>query len=86
MNIENTLKKYIVTRFMHKKDNYLLGDDESLFEKGIIDSMGVLELVSFIEEHFNLKVQNEELIPENFKAVNSIKNFIERKKVSSPNA
>jgi len=84
MNIEDPLKKYIVNRFMHKEDSGLLGDNEPLFVKGIIDSMGIIELVSFIEAQFNLKVQNDELVPENFKTVNSIKDFVERKKVSCP--
>ena len=53
-------------------DNFLFGDgaklssDTLLIEKGIIDSTGVLELVAFIEDNFNVTVKDEELVQENF--------------------
>ncbi|MCP4412598.1 MAG: acyl carrier protein [Gammaproteobacteria bacterium] len=80
MNTEDVLKKYIVNRFLHGEDSNLLGDDELLL-KGIIDSMGIIELVSFIEAQFEITVQNDELVPDNFQTVNNIKGFIERKQV-----
>lgn len=82
MNLEKDLKKFIVTKLMHGKDGNTLGDDESLFETGIIDSLGVLQLVCFIEERFNVQVEDEELIPENFETINKLKDFVERKLVS----
>lgn len=63
-------------------DNFLFGDanklstDTQLFEKGIIDSTGVLELVAFIEENFNLTITDEELVQSNFSSVNAIINFL----------
>ena len=64
-----TTKQFIV-------DNFLFGDgaklaiDTPLFEKGIIDSTGVLELVAFIEDNFNVTVTDEELVQENFSSLN----------------
>ncbi len=74
-------------------DNFLFGDgsklaaDTPLLEKGIIDSTGVLELVAFIEDNFNITVADEELVQDNFSSVNAIEKFLKSKinidKVSS---
>ena len=56
-----------------------LVDDESMLEKGIIDSTGVLELVAFIESTFEIKVEDEELIPENLDSIKNIVSFLEIK-------
>ena len=72
MDIENQVRKYVV-------DNFLLGDkkknlekDDSFLETGVIDSTGELELLSFLEEEFKIKVEDEELIPENLDSVERI--------------
>ena len=72
------LKDFIV-------DNFLFGDGDKLaietplFEKGIIDSTGVLELIAFIEENFNVSVTDEELVQENFSSLNAIDRFLKSK-------
>jgi len=66
-------------------DNFLFGDgaklavDTPLFEKGIIDSTGVLELVAFIEDNFRVKVTDEELVQENFSSLIAIEKFLQSK-------
>lgn len=66
-------------------ENFLFGnadgleDDTSFLEEGIIDSTGVLELVTFLEEAFNIKVDDEELTPENLDSINHVTAFLERK-------
>lgn len=54
-------------------------DTDSLLEKGIIDSLGVLDLVNLIEERYGIKVEDEELIPENLDSIASLSNFVLRK-------
>ena len=56
-----------------------LNDEDSFFEKGIIDSTGVLELVSFVEKSFNVKFEDEELIPDNLDSINKVSDFILKK-------
>lgn len=66
-------------------DNFLFGDNSKLeintplFEKGIIDSTGVLELVAFIEDNFNVTVLDDELIQENFSSLTAIEKFLQSK-------
>jgi len=78
LNYLAALKEFII-------DNFLFGDgvkltvDTQLFEKGIIDSTGVLELVAFIEDNFKVTVADEELIQDNFSSLNSIEIFLQSK-------
>jgi acyl carrier protein len=60
-----------------------LTDSDSLLDKGIIDSTGVLELVGFLEEHFGVEVKDEDLVPENLDSINNLVNYLERKKGSA---
>jgi len=54
--------------------------DASLLEVGIIDSTGVLELVGFIEETYDIRVEDDEFLPENLDSIQSIVAFVERKR------
>lgn len=54
-------------------------DDDSFMETGIIDSTGVLELVSFVEERFDIEVRDDELIPENLDSANNLTRYVTRK-------
>ncbi|MFW6171514.1 MAG: acyl carrier protein [Planctomycetota bacterium] len=55
------------------------GDNDSLMEHGIIDSTGVLELIAHLEAIFGLKVQDEDLIPENLDSIDGLTRFIRQK-------
>jgi acyl carrier protein len=67
------------------KSNFLLGndsnlkDDDSFLEKGVIDSTGVLELVSFLEETFEFKVEDEELVPDNLDSLIKVTEYVKRR-------
>lgn len=68
--------------------NYLLGqsndfaDNTSLLEHQIMDSTGVLELVSFLESHYGVQVSDEELVPENLDSIELIAQFVQRKRAA----
>jgi acyl carrier protein len=57
-----------------------LGDDTSFLESGMIDSLGMAQLVAFVEERFDLRIADEELLPENLDSVARIAAFVERKR------
>lgn len=56
-----------------------LTDSDSLLDKGIIDSTGVLELVGFLEENYQIQIEDEELVPENLDSINNLVKFIQKK-------
>lgn len=66
-------------------DNFLFGDGENLthdtsfLESGIIDSTGILELVTFLEETYNIKIEDDELVPENLDSLNNVAKYLEQK-------
>ena len=78
MSIEKEIRQFIEGNFILDGNDNLSAED-SLLEKGIIDSTGVLELVAFIEENYSLKIKDEELIPENLDSIKNISRFIQEK-------
>jgi acyl carrier protein len=80
MEIKEKIKVFINDNFLFDSDHKTISEDDSFLEKGIIDSTGVLELVSFIEEAFGFRVEDEELIPDNLDSLNKITLYISKKK------
>ena len=72
------IKDFIIENFLFGNADGLQ-DDTSFLEEGIIDSTGVLELVTFLEETFEIQVDDEELIPENLDSINNVTAYLERK-------
>lgn len=80
IDIKKKLKIFVIDNFLLGHDSNTINDDDSFLDKGIIDSTGVLELVSFIEETFKIKVEDEELIPDNLDSLNKLFIYIQKKK------
>ena len=83
MSHVNSVREFIVENFLFG-DGETLKDDTSFMEEGIIDSTGILELVMFLEETYNIKVEDDELIPENMDNLNNISKYLDRKINQSP--
>lgn len=81
--MRNEIRKFILENFMFGAQEASLQDDDSFLEKSIIDSTGILELVAFLEEKYNVTVADEELVPENLDSVTKLLNFLSKKAVSS---
>ena len=56
-----------------------ISDDDSLWQEGIIDSLGMLEFMAFVESEFRIKISNDDLVPENFDSVRNISRYVESK-------
>ncbi len=80
-DIKGKIKGYILENFLYGGSSDQIADDDSFLEKGIIDSTGILELVGFIEETFSVKVEDEDLVPENMDSINRLGEFIMRKSI-----
>lgn len=77
--IRVSLRKFIAESFLPSAGLNSFADTDSFMEKGIIDSTGVLELLEFIEDKFEIVVEDEEVIPDNLDSLTKITSFIERK-------
>ncbi len=73
------IRAFVLEKFPQaKKKN--LRDSDKLLESGIVDSLGILDLVAFLESDFQVHISDEELLPENFQTVEAIAQFVERKR------
>jgi len=75
---EGKVRGFVVENFLFGK-NEGLQNDTSFLDSGIIDSTGILELVSFLEEEFSITIEDEELVPENLDSINNVIAYMERK-------
>jgi len=76
------IKEFVVENFLFG-DGDKLEDNTDFFEKSIIDSTGILELVCFVEETYNLTISDEEIVQQNFSSVNNVSSFIEKKQLET---
>lgn len=81
--VENKVRSFILENFMFSNDESALDSQESLLEKGVIDSTGVMELVAFLEDEYKFRINDDELVPENLDSVRNIVAFIDSKHTSS---
>lgn len=72
------IRAFILENFLFGNDKSL-NDDISFLDEGIIDSTGILELVSFLEEEFSISVEDEEILPENLDSIKNVVAYLERK-------
>ncbi|MGH7616527.1 MAG: acyl carrier protein [Gemmatimonadaceae bacterium] len=76
------VRTFIQENFLYMRPNFEVGPDDGLLEQGIIDSMGVLDLLNFLEEAFDVRVSDDELTEENLGTLRSIGRFVAAKRQS----
>ncbi|MBZ5495997.1 MAG: acyl carrier protein [Acidobacteriia bacterium] len=75
----NAIRSFILSHFPLARQRSIL-DDDPLLDSGIVDSLGVLELVGYLESKFGLTITDEELLPGNFQSISSLARFVVQKK------
>ncbi|MBD3233093.1 MAG: acyl carrier protein [candidate division Zixibacteria bacterium] len=79
MDIKGNIRQFIIDNFLMGESSRLSSDKVSFLDSGIVDSTGVLELVTWVEETFRIKIEDDELLPENLDSVDRLSDFIQRK-------
>jgi acyl carrier protein len=84
MTIDYTkqLREFVVNNFMFGNGTSL-SDDTSFLNAGIVDSTGILELILHLEETYSIKIQPEEMVPENLDSIGQVAGFLRRKGCSA---
>lgn len=77
MNTNDTIREFITQEMLHGNLTSKIENDDQLLESGIIDSLGIMTLLSFIEENFSIQIQGEDLIPENFASILTISALVD---------
>ena len=75
MDVRDRVRRFIQDAFLVDE----FKDDESFLTSGIIDSLGVMQLVAFVESEFSVRVADVDLVPQNFDSVDRVSAFVERK-------
>lgn len=78
MNKLQTVREYVVASFLFG-DGSRLQDTTSFLQEHVIDSLGILELIAFLEETYGITIEDHELIPENMDSLVNVAAFLERK-------
>jgi acyl carrier protein len=81
MSVEQKIRDYIVGNFLFGKDENKLQSNSSFLDMGIIDSTGVLEIILFIEEQFGIKMDDNEMLPDNLDSIDNIARFVNSRNV-----
>ena len=85
-DVEGRIRTYIAENMLFSNNGYPYADSASFLEEGIVDSMGIMELVMFVEDGFGVTVEDEELVPDNFDSVSKLAAYIRAKSPSLASA
>jgi len=79
MSLKDELRLFVIDNFMFGKPCTGFADDDSFLERGIIDSTAVMELMAFLEQRYQIKLQDPDLIPDNLDSINGLARFVENR-------
>src|ERR671926_263493 len=77
--IEATLREHVRSRYVSGGAELASDPEYDLLESGIVDSMGVIELTSFIEQELGVAVEAEDIVPDNFRSIGSMTRYVAAK-------
>jgi len=76
------VRNYVYENFLYMHAKFELRDDDRLLEKGVIDSMAIVEMISFIESEFGIRANEDEVSEANFGSLSGIARFVGEKQSS----
>lgn len=82
--IEQEVRQFVIENFVFESDGSSFSNDDSFFDTGLLDSLGVLTLVEFVKQKYGVCVEDDELLPENWDSVNRIATFVETRLSPTP--
>jgi acyl carrier protein len=80
IQIRQRVRLFLDENFLYMRPNFELGDDDRLLERGVVDSMGVAEMVTFLEDEFGVVTSDEDITEANLGSLNAIARFVSLKR------
>lgn len=80
MEIQEKIMNFIADNILFSDNGYPYQPEDSFLEKGVVDSMNIMEIVAFIEEEFQIEVADLEIIPANFDSIKNVSTYVQHKK------
>ena len=78
-SIRDTIRNFINSNFMLNEELRRFSDSDSFLRKGIIDSMGVVELLGFVQKRYKIRIEPAEVLPQNFDTLENLDRYIQMK-------
>lgn len=75
-----SVRDFVTKEFLYMRPGFTLGDDDSLLKSGVVDSMGVLEVMGFLEETFGVRPEDDEITESNLGSLRAIARFVVTKR------
>lgn len=79
-SIKQQVRVYLLDNFIMGGNADDLKEGDSFMERHIMDSTGFIELITFVEQSFGIRIEDEEMIPENLDSLDNIEQFVSRKR------
>jgi acyl carrier protein len=86
MDLKENIRQYIAKNMLFSDEGFPHADDASFLEEGIIDSIGFMELVAYVQQTFGIEVGPQDLVPANFESVDKLARYVAAKKNPVANA
>lgn len=80
MSVESATREFILKELLYEDEGATLADDENLFARRAIDSIGLLRLVTFLEDTYGIQIGDEDMAPENLQSLKRIAELVRRKR------
>jgi acyl carrier protein len=80
--IRERVRGFLEENFLYMRPDFVLGDDDRLLERGVVDSMGVAEMVTFIEDEFDIKTSDDDITEANLGSLTAIGRFVTQKRAT----
>jgi len=75
---EAAVRQFLLSEVLYDRELKELAPDHSLIDRGLLDSLGILKTVTYCEEHFGIRIPDQEVLPDNFENVRAIARLVER--------
>ena len=75
--LRDRIRTFVLENYLFTNDTSAIGLDDSLLDRGIVDSTGMLEIIAFIEDDLGVRMEDDEMVPENLDSINRIAKFVE---------
>ena len=82
--IRDKVRGYLDENFLYMMPDFVLADDDRLLERGVVDSMGIVEMLTFIEDQFGVKAADDEISEANLGTLRAIVRFVASKRTAVP--
>ena len=74
--VKERIREFVLKDLAYRKGVTSFADDESLIQEGVVDSLGIFRIISFVEGSFGIRVRDEEIVAENFQTIDDMERFV----------